>query len=991
MTSKDVWLLGDLFRLLGLQRDDTSAFEGKVSALDQLKAASRALMNEGGEPTRRAIAQRALDAYSRLSETERLQYFEHLIAEYGVNADDISSAHQAWRLSGADDDLAWLFRVVEPDRQELFRRLNHASGATLTLVEMRAHLRALKRQHPHLKAVDRDFHHVLASWFNRGFLSMERITRDSPRKVRERFVAYDTVHPIRDLQELRTRLHPRDRRCYAFFHPATGDVPLIFVEVALTDSVATEVDPILERSDSVSASRANTAVLYSINNSLDGLAGISFGDMLIKQVIEEMRAELPRLTTFVTLSPIPGFRSWLSRTAQEEDDVELTDLVERLSEVEEPEALAKLGKGDLRVRVERAVAQYLASEKRADGTPVDPVARFHLGNGATAWQVNWPASQKDYSWEQSFGAMVNYRYEPDLLEQHHERFVRHGEVALSDSFRNLLAEPEPSSVSASRTAPIDRVLSRASDSENNHQPKEDDPSMAFTQSTIYKAFLASVERHPDKPLFELQSGRKISYADTLATTRKVAATLIDDGVAPGDRVAMQVEKSPEAIALYLATLQIGGVFLPLNPAYTGSEVDFFIEDASPRVLVVDPARADDNAHRSATLTVETLGTTGEGTLLRGSDVHPGGYQEVHPSTREDPASILYTSGTTGRSKGAVLTHGNLASNCSALLEAWEYTGEDRLIHALPIFHIHGLFVATNMTLAAGATMLWLPKFDLERVLDLIPTATVLMGVPTFYTRLLSSDRLTAEHCSSMRLFVSGSAPLLPADHETFEQRTGHAILERYGMTETGMNTTNPYRNGPRKPGTVGLPFPGVEIRITEHESGKQTPAGEVGLVEVRGPNVFSGYWKMPDKTAQEFRSDGFFITGDLGRIDDGGYLAIVGRDKDLIISGGLNVYPKEIEEHLDDHEDVSESAVVGVADPDFGETVVAVIVTNNDVAPEEGELEGRLQDHVKDQLARFKQPRAYRFVDELPRNVMGKVQKAELRKRFGDLFHSQVS
>ncbi|MGW2899900.1 malonate--CoA ligase [Streptomyces sp. NPDC001212] len=503
--------------------------------------------------------------------------------------------------------------------------------------------------------------------------------------------------------------------------------------------------------------------------------------------------------------------------------------------------------------------------------------------------------------------------------------------------------------------------------------------MAPPFTTICRSFAEQVERQPDKALFELPDGRRITYRETARTVGRIAARLVADGVTPGDRVAMQVDKSPEAIALYLATLQIGGVFLPLNTAYTGAEMEYFIGDAEPRVLVCSPERRADHAHREGEdLVVETLGTKGDGTLLEGD----GRHDEVVDASADDPAAILYTSGTTGRSKGAVLTHGNLASNCQVLLEAWQFTDQDRLIHALPIFHVHGLFVAANMTLAAGASMYYVPKFDVETVVDLLPRATVLMGVPTFYTRMVKHDRLTPETCASMRLFVSGSAPLLASDHEAFEARTGHAILERYGMTETGMNTTNPYEGGPRKPGTVGKPLPGTEIRVVDGESGQALPDGEVGSIEVRGPNVFSGYWQLPDKTAAEFRADGFFITGDLGRIDEDGYLCIVGRGKDLVISGGYNIYPKEIEELLDAHPTVLESAVIGVPHPDFGETVVAVVVP----APGQEPRESELLKFIAGDLARFKHPRAVRVEEALPRNVMGKVQKAELRKRYQDLF-----
>ncbi|NMO01085.1 AMP-binding protein [Gordonia sp. TBRC 11910] len=501
----------------------------------------------------------------------------------------------------------------------------------------------------------------------------------------------------------------------------------------------------------------------------------------------------------------------------------------------------------------------------------------------------------------------------------------------------------------------------------------------MTFRSIYQSFTDRVAERPDATLFELPDGRTISYAQTAQTVHQIAARLRADGVAPGDRVAMQVGKSPEAIALYLAVLAIGGVFLPLNTAYTGAEMDHFLTDAQPRVLVCAPERLAEYAPRADdALVVETLGTDGDGTLLSSSEHN----SEVYPATAEEPAAILYTSGTTGRSKGAVLTHGNLASNCAVLVAFWEFTADDRLIHALPIFHVHGLFVAMNMTLTTGASAFFLPKFDLDAVLGLLPRATVLMGVPTFYTRLLGDERLTRESTASMRLFVSGSAPLLASDQEAFAERTGHAILERYGMTETGMNSSNPYSGGPRKSGTVGKALPGTEIRIVDGQTGERLPDGEVGSIEVRGPNVFAGYWRLPEKTAAEFRPDGYFITGDVGRFDEDGYLCIVGRDKDLVISGGFNVYPKEIEERIDAHPMVLESAVIGVPHPDFGETVVAVVVPAPNTRPDADDILA----FVAPDLARFKQPRAVRIVDALPRNVMGKVQKAELRKTYGDLF-----
>ncbi|WP_433715962.1 AMP-binding protein [Nocardia sp. CA-084685] len=964
MGQQDGWLLTDLFRALGRQHgSDPTDADSLVSPLDQLLAACEVLTSDMGEASMRAVATRALAAYAELDDNDKLAFFTHITATYDVDGDQVRAAFRRWddahnAGSGSEEELVRLFDVVEPARQQLLRRMNHAPDATLALVEMRADLRRLLRRHSELRPLDHDFHHLLTSWFNRGFLRMEQLSWDSPQELHQHLLHYEKVHPMASAAELRRRLEPQDRRVYAFFHPATGDVPLIFVEVALVCGMPDTIGPLLEPGPELNPAAADTAALYSINNALDGLAGVSFGSFLIKQVIEQVGEQLPHLARFVTLSPIPGFRHWLDKQA--EQDEELRTLVQELVTVD-------LGAADIdriRSRLYRALARYIAAERHADGRPLDPVARFHLGNGATAWRLNWPASHSPEAWRQSYGAMINYRYEPERLERQHEDFVRRRIVAVGGPLRDVLGD----ATAASHV----RDTAMTTDDERGTSTMQ-----PFT--TIYRSFAAQVRRRPDHTLFELPGERSITYRETADTVRRIAARLVADGVTPGDRVAMQVEKSPEAIALYLATLRIGAVFLPLNTAYTGAEMDYFLSDASPRVLVCSPNRRTDHAHRGGEgLVVETLGVSGDGTLLAGDDC----YEQVYEATAEDPAAILYTSGTTGRSKGAVLTHGNLASNCRALLEAWQYTAEDRLIHALPIFHIHGLFVAANMTLAAGASMYYLPKFDSEAIIDLLPRATVLMGVPTFYTRLLKDDRLTPDTCASMRLFVSGSAPLLASDHEAFEARTGHAILERYGMTETGMNTTNPYQGGPRKPGTVGKPLPGTEIRVVDRETGGALPDGDVGVVEVRGPNVFAGYWQMPEKTAAEFRADGFFITGDLGRIDEDGYLCIVGRDKDLVISGGYNVYPKEIEELLDSHPDVLESAVIGVPHPDFGETVVAVVVPMPGRQPQAGELLG----FIAGDLARFKQPRAIRVVESLPRNVMGKVQKAELRKRYADLF-----
>jgi malonyl-CoA/methylmalonyl-CoA synthetase len=351
---------------------------------------------------------------------------------------------------------------------------------------------------------------------------------------------------------------------------------------------------------------------------------------------------------------------------------------------------------------------------------------------------------------------------------------------------------------------------------------------------------------------------------------------------------------------------------------------------------------------------------------------------------DDLAAILYTSGTTGRSKGAMLTHDNLLSNARTLCDYWRFTSSDRLIHALPIFHTHGLFVASNVVLLSGASMDFLPKFDPDEVLRRMPRATVMMGVPTFYVRILQHEGLTKEATACMRLFISGSAPLLAETHRSFFERTGHAILERYGMTETNMNTSNPY-DGERIAGTVGFPLPGVELRITDPETGRILPDGDTGMIEVKGPNVFQGYWRMPEKTAAEFRSDGFFITGDLGRIDEKGYVHIVGRGKDLVISGGYNIYPKEVETEIDQLDGVLESAVIGVAHPDFGEGVTAIVVRK----PQANITERGILDGLGDRLARYKQPKQVIFVDELPRNTMGKVQKNVLRDTYAGLYTSR--
>jgi malonyl-CoA/methylmalonyl-CoA synthetase len=486
----------------------------------------------------------------------------------------------------------------------------------------------------------------------------------------------------------------------------------------------------------------------------------------------------------------------------------------------------------------------------------------------------------------------------------------------------------------------------------------------------------------DHTLIETNDGRHFRYRDALDLSAQLAHALIGYGVTPGDRVAVQVQKSPEAIMLYLACLRVGAVYLPLNDTYTLAELDYFFGDAEPRLVVCEPAKAaalQPVASKHGTETT-TLGMAGDGQLLALAHGHAAEFDDV-PRDPGDLASILYTSGTTGRSKGAMLTHGNLASNGETLAECWRWASDDVLLHALPIFHTHGLFVATNVTLMAGASMLFLPKFDADEILRLMPRATTMMGVPTFYVRLLQHPRLTREATAHMRLFVSGSAPLLAETHVAWEVRTGHRILERYGMSETNMNTSNPY-DGARKPGTVGLPLPGVSVRITDPESGKPLPQGVIGMIELKGPNVFKGYWRMPEKTRAEFRDDGYFITGDLGTIDEDGYVAVVGREKDLVISGGLNVYPKEVEDVIDALPGVVESAVFGIPHPDFGEGVTAAVVR---------EREATLDEHaviqaIAGQLAKFKQPKRVLFVDALPRNTMGKVQKNVLRETYAGIY-----
>ncbi|MCZ4351344.1 malonyl-CoA synthase [Roseovarius aestuarii] len=497
---------------------------------------------------------------------------------------------------------------------------------------------------------------------------------------------------------------------------------------------------------------------------------------------------------------------------------------------------------------------------------------------------------------------------------------------------------------------------------------------------LYDGLFAPHAGH-DTPFLILPDGAILTHSDFLGQAARLAHVLVKAGLKPGDRLAAQVHKSPQALALYAACVQSGVVFLPLNTAYTATEVTYFIEDSGARMVVCDgkseAALAPLADRLGARLTV--LNADGSGSL---SDAASGESKQFETATRkgDDLAALLYTSGTTGRSKGAMLSQDNLLSNAKVLAEEWRFTAADTLLHALPIFHTHGLFVATNVSLIAGGAMIFLPKFDLDAVLTHLPRSTVMMGVPTFYTRLLDSPQFTHDSAAHMRLFVSGSAPLLAETHARFSEVTGHAILERYGMTETNMNTSNPY-DGARRAGTVGFPLPGTELKITDPDTGETLPQGEVGQIEVRGANVFQGYWQMPEKTAEELRADGFFITGDLGLIDDQGYVQIVGRGKDLIISGGFNIYPKEIELVLDEQPGVLESAVIAVSHADFGEAPVGILVSAPGQAPDTDAI----MEAVRKQLARFKHPARLIVVDELPRNTMGKVQKNVLRDQFADI------
>jgi malonyl-CoA/methylmalonyl-CoA synthetase len=486
----------------------------------------------------------------------------------------------------------------------------------------------------------------------------------------------------------------------------------------------------------------------------------------------------------------------------------------------------------------------------------------------------------------------------------------------------------------------------------------------------------------EQPASADSPAQHLSYGELDALSAQYANALSALEVKPGDRVSLQVEKSLANAALFLGVLRAGAICNPLNTAYTLSEMEYFISDAQPALVVVAPESRDAISQIGAAhgvRAVETLDAAGQGSM---ADKAAGQSTEaeIAPRAGDDTACIIYTSGTTGKPKGAMITHANISSNIYALWEAWHFQPGDVLLHILPIYHVHGLIVAMGTALYNGSQMIWLPKPDFDQVIAALPRATIMMGVPTHYSRLLERPELSRELTAHMRLFTAGSAPLLAATHEAFEARTGHKILERYGMTETGMITSNPY-HGERIPSTVGYPLPGVSVRVTGKD-GETLPPGGVGMVEVKGPNVFKGYWRKPEKTAEEFRADGYFITGDQGILADDGRLSIVGREKDMIISGGLNIYPKEIERALDAMPGIGESAVIGVPHPDFGEGVVAVATRGEGTTPGEHEIISTLGD----KLAKFKVPKRVMFVGALPRNAMGKVQKNALRERYAKLF-----
>ena len=496
-------------------------------------------------------------------------------------------------------------------------------------------------------------------------------------------------------------------------------------------------------------------------------------------------------------------------------------------------------------------------------------------------------------------------------------------------------------------------------------------------SNLFSNFQENFPDDLESQFLVTSKGRQVSYLELNYASARIANYLLELGASPGERVTVQVEKSVESIFLYLACLRSGLVYHPLNTAYKSSELSFFIENAEPTIVICSTEAVDTYrsiVSKEGIKAFLTLDSDGSGTLMQEAARFSSNC-ETRQSKGSETAALLYSSGTTGQPKGIVLSHDNLLKNGETLVNTWAFSSSDQLLHMLPIYHVHGLFVGLNTILLSGASMVWCEGFNAEEAIENLPNCTVMMGVPTYYTRLLSNSKLKKECCSNMRLFISGSAPLLKETFVNFQDKTGHTILERYGMTETGMNTSNPL-DGERRAGTVGLPLSGVTVRVVDG-SGEEMTTNETGDIQIKGPNVFSGYWRMPDKSAEDFTEDGFFNTGDKGSIDSDGYLSIVGREKDMIITGGLNVYPREIELIIDEINGVKESAVVGVADLDFGEAVIAVIVSDGSILDEE-----KIISLCKAQLANFKIPKRIYFIKDLPRNAMGKIQKNLLRERF---------
>ena len=497
---------------------------------------------------------------------------------------------------------------------------------------------------------------------------------------------------------------------------------------------------------------------------------------------------------------------------------------------------------------------------------------------------------------------------------------------------------------------------------------------------LFDEIFKSNETRPN--IFLINENKEITYLEFNEIVNQISNYLIDINLLPGDRVAIQAEKNVIQLATYVATIKAGGVYLPLNTGYTLSELEYFFNDAKPKVIIVDDKIQNEvkNLVSYSSVSILSLNLDETGSLIEQIKNYPKKFQSIKRN-ENDLAAILYTSGTTGKSKGAMLSHRNLVSNTEVLRNFWKFTENDVLLHMLPIYHTHGLFVACNLLAIVGGSMIFLEKFDAEKALLWMKRATSMMGVPTFYTRLLANEKLNNESAKHKRLFISGSAPLLSETHIEFEKRTGKKILERYGMTETNMNISNPY-DGLRKAGTVGIPLPGIEIRIV-NEEGDEVKVGQIGTIELKGENIFKGYWGMEEKTKESFKDDGFFITGDLAKKDENGYFTIVGRDKDMIISGGLNVYPKEIEDVINELPNITESAVFGVQHDDFGEAVVAAVVTTDD--KNDG---SQILDYTKDKIAKYKQPKKIIFMSNLPRNSMGKVQKNKLRENNKSLFKS---